>query len=83
MRVRCQRCATEYTLPARTAARDYACGECAHPVLVPVPSATKSPVLPVSGALGGAALGGALAGPPGAIVGGFIGLLIGSAAREQ
>lgn len=38
---------------------------------------------PIAGALGGALLGWAIAGPPGAILGGLVGLFLGSASEEE
>lgn len=83
MRVRCTNCGTEYTLSDGSNSADYSCSVCNHDVLVPIPSAAASPVMPLSGAVGGAALGAALGGPVGAVIGGLLGLLIGTQAQQQ
>lgn len=86
MRVRCPNCGTIYTLPDGARVQDYFCSVCGNPALAPLPALppqAQGPALPIGGAIGGATLGGAIFGPPGALVGGFIGLLIGAAARNQ
>lgn len=58
------------------------CKVCKQPVVVLTPQRDQQ-AKGLAGAAGGALLGWALGGPPGALIGGFIGLLLGANAKEQ
>lgn len=73
-KVRCRNCHTEYPAPSGPLDR-YMCARCGHS-LEPLPAPSPVNKDDVVGAGVGAAIGFALAGPPGAVIGGFLGLLV-------